>query len=508
MDRRKKVLIFELDSGSWNILQPLLSQGKLPNLKRLMNEGAYGILHSDSPPISPRIWTTIFTGKNSKKHGVEFFASTSSGVKQKRLWDILNEKGLKVGVFGSLVTWPPYPINGFMIPSIFSLGTETYPDNYGVFQEIALSERKKLHKGEKKKKYLHNLLNIYLKLKAIGVTSETFHSAIRYFISEKVLRFSPKDRYWRKASIYLKMSVDVFTHLYHRFQPDFATFHNHLCDAVSHRYWDCYEPQLFESVAPREIDKYRKVIPDSYILTDKVIGRIISSLDPSTNIIIISDHGSKALPNTIKPYVINFDNFLRILQMQDKVIPARFGFKSLFYFTNGQDKEPLLEAMQSVSLADTGEKIFKVESEEQYISLSPVPPLWRRDIPEETPIRINGYGTYLFKEIFTRQKLKVTGIHHKEGIFIAWGPMIKKGVRAVDAAVFDITPTVLTLMGFPVAKDMDGRVIKEILNEKALLMNPVKYIDTYEDNDRLKTEEVEKINIEKVKERLSSLGYL
>ena len=106
METHNRVFIYELDGGSWNILEPLLSQGKLPNMRRLIDEGVSGILKSDSPPISPRVWTTIFTGKNSKKHGVEFFASTSSMVKQKRIWDVLNEKGLKVGVFGSLVTWP------------------------------------------------------------------------------------------------------------------------------------------------------------------------------------------------------------------------------------------------------------------------------------------------------------------------------------------------------------------------------------------------------------------
>jgi predicted AlkP superfamily phosphohydrolase/phosphomutase len=70
MTKQKKVFIFEFDGGSWNVLEPLLSCGKLPVLRRLMDEGAYGILHSDSPTISPRIWTTIFTGKPSEKHGV------------------------------------------------------------------------------------------------------------------------------------------------------------------------------------------------------------------------------------------------------------------------------------------------------------------------------------------------------------------------------------------------------------------------------------------------------
>lgn len=510
MNEKPKVLLYELDSGSWNVLKPLLSKGQLPNINRLMNEGVYGVLMSDSPPISPRIWTTIFTGKHSQKHGVEFFASTSSMVRQKRLWDILNERGFKVGVFGSLVTWPPYRINGFMIPSIFSLGSDTYPEEYQVLQEVALSERKKLHKGEDRSaiKRIKTLINRSKRLKSIGVTSETLGAASRYIIREKLLGFHPRDRYWRKASLYLQMTVDVFNHLYKKYNPDFATFHNHLCDVISHRYWDCYEPQHFQGVPSNLIKKYGRVIPDSYILSDNLLGNILESIDSSTTVIIVSDHGAKPIINTLKPYNINFDNFLRILQVQDSVIPARFGVKSILYFTDIKVRNPILELVQSMAIEGTGERIFKVESNEQYVSLSPVPQLFRRDIPGETPIRINGFGTHPFSELFTYRKLKISGLHHKEGIFIACGPNIKSETELKNATIFDITPTLLALMGNPVAKDMDGRVLTEIIDEKYLSANPVKYIESYEDGVKPGTKGEEKVDIEKIKDRLSSLGYL
>lgn len=506
----RKILVFEFDGGSWNVLNPLLSQGKMPNLKRLMEEGAYGVLHSDSPTISPRIWTTIFTGKQSCKHGVEFFASTSSMVRQKRLWDIFSEKGLKVGVFGSLVTWPPYPINGFMIPSIFSLGPETYPEEYSPLQEIAVSERKKVHKGEKKRLIEHLMANMdkRKRLKSIGVTPETLRMVLGYILKEKVLRLRPRDRYWQKASLHLRMTVDVFLNLYKRFQPDFVTFHNHLCDAVSHRYWDCYEPQNFEGVSPNDIRKYGGVIPATYILTDNMLGRILSHLDPETTVIICSDHGAKAIPNTLKPYNLNFDNFLSILKVKDHVVPARFGLKSLLYFTDNKLKDAALETIRAITISETGEPIFNVESKEQYIALNPVPQLWRRDIPGDTPVSINGFGTYPFSEIFSQQKLKISGIHHKEGIFIAHGPGIKKGAKPVNASVFDMTPTVLSLMGYPVAKDMDGRVLTEIFTDQVLKDTPVQFIDTYENAEQPVKEVIEEVDIEKIKGRLSALGYL
>ncbi len=510
--KNHKLFIFEFDGGSWNVIEPLLSQGKLPNLKRLMIDGAYGVLQSETPIFSPRIWTSIYTGKKPSVHGAEFFVP-SSMVRQKRLWDIFSENGLKVGVFGSLVTWPPYPINCFMIPSIFATGTETYPDEYSVFQEVAHSERSSIHKGHKKGwgiKRLKDLFEKHAILKSIGVSSETFSAVFRYLISEKGLRLQVRDRYWRKAFIHLQMSADVFLHLYHRFQPDFATFHNHLCDAVSHRYWDCFEPQHFHNVSSKDGKKYGMVIPNAYIHTDKMLGRILSHLDPFTTVIVVSDHGMEALSDTFRPYNMKLDSFVRILGVQDWVIPARFGTKSFLYFADNRAtyKKSLLDTLRSISFAETGEKLFEIETKDQYVILSPASQLWKKDdIPENTHIRIDGLGTYQFYELFNRQKLTAFGNHHKEGIFIFYGPKIIKGRRLKEASIYDIAPTILTIMGFPQAKDMEGTVLTEIIDKTAIRECPTKPIDSYEDVP-LGLGGLGDIDIEMTKERLRLLGYL
>jgi tetratricopeptide (TPR) repeat protein len=54
--------------------------------------------------------------------------------------------------------------------------------------------------------------------------------------------------------------------------------------------------------------------------------------------------------------------------------------------------------------------------------------------------------------------------HRDVGIFCAKGPNIKKDEIIYGASLLDITPTILTLMGFPVGEDMDGRPLVEIIN--------------------------------------------
>ncbi len=43
---KRKVLIIELDSATWDILNPLMEKGYMPNLRKMAKEGTSGILKS------------------------------------------------------------------------------------------------------------------------------------------------------------------------------------------------------------------------------------------------------------------------------------------------------------------------------------------------------------------------------------------------------------------------------------------------------------------------------
>lgn len=58
--------------------------------------------------------------------------------------------------------------------------------------------------------------------------------------------------------------------------------------------------------------------------------------------------------------------------------------------------------------------------------------------------------------------------HSPYGIICMQGPGIEKGVPIVGAGLLDIAPTLLSLMGLPVGKDMDGKVLVNVLKNKRL----------------------------------------
>ena len=62
-----------LDAATWDLVQPWVDAGDLPNLARLMRKGVSGELQSAIPPLTPPAWTSFMTGCNPGKHGIYNF---------------------------------------------------------------------------------------------------------------------------------------------------------------------------------------------------------------------------------------------------------------------------------------------------------------------------------------------------------------------------------------------------------------------------------------------------
>ncbi|MFN2185295.1 MAG: alkaline phosphatase family protein, partial [Anaerolineae bacterium] len=68
-----KVLVIGLDGVTLDLLGPWIEAGELPNLQKLIQEGASGKLRSTLPPISSSSWSSFATGVNPGKHGLVDF---------------------------------------------------------------------------------------------------------------------------------------------------------------------------------------------------------------------------------------------------------------------------------------------------------------------------------------------------------------------------------------------------------------------------------------------------
>lgn len=112
------IVMFGLDCGSWNVMLPYLENGDLPCLKRIMEEGSYGYLDAfgiAGPELTPPSWTTIATGQHMEKHGIRRFGQLSSEWRAAPFWSILSRAGKTVGIVDWVCAWPPFKVNGMFI---------------------------------------------------------------------------------------------------------------------------------------------------------------------------------------------------------------------------------------------------------------------------------------------------------------------------------------------------------------------------------------------------------
>ena len=77
MTTLSKVAIIGLDGVTFDLLRPFMDEGRMPNFKRLMDEGASGELTSTIPPVSASAWASTISFAN----GSSPMVSSNSGAR-------------------------------------------------------------------------------------------------------------------------------------------------------------------------------------------------------------------------------------------------------------------------------------------------------------------------------------------------------------------------------------------------------------------------------------------
>ncbi len=282
-----KVLILGLDGATFDIIRPMVAEGMLPNVARLMREGAHGELRSTMPPMTFPAWSSFMTGKNPGKHGIFDFTEHKPGTYEvqfvnakrragKTLWQILSDAGKRVCVMGVPVTFPPDPINGVMICGFESPGAGGAVDENAVHPLELLAELNQKLGGYRasaqiKKDVEQNNLSV-----AVDKILDTIESKAR-------------------TALYLfeKEEWDCFMVLFGE------------SDLAGHYFWRYHDPHSprYDPDAP---DKWKNAMRTVYEKLDDMIGRFLrktvngqwsmaqgqpSAVSGQWSVVIMSDHG-------------------------------------------------------------------------------------------------------------------------------------------------------------------------------------------------------------------------
>jgi predicted AlkP superfamily phosphohydrolase/phosphomutase len=122
MEERKKVIIIGIDGPIEKRLKNYSDKNKLPNFKKIIDDGIYAKnCFVPYPTVTPPNWTSISTGSMIGTHGITDFymykkedpldityqALSTKWCKSEFIWDTLSKNGKKSIILNYPVSWPP-----------------------------------------------------------------------------------------------------------------------------------------------------------------------------------------------------------------------------------------------------------------------------------------------------------------------------------------------------------------------------------------------------------------
>ncbi len=551
-----RVAVVGLDGATFTLIEPWVREGHLPTFGTLMERGAWGTLRSTIPPLTPPSWTSSVTGVNPGKHNVFDFKVphhfkkgkehlyetrvTTSQVRMARpIWEYLNAQGMSVGIIGLPVTYPPEPVDGYIVagPPTLGSGAFTYPA--GLEKEIARE-----FPG-------FSLLFDWPRVEELGrgeFLRQLDEQLVRYFdLGEYMLEHHPTDLF-----------MLVFYYL----------------DLLQHKMWRFMDP----SHPDHEVHPvYNAAVLEFHKRMDRRIGQMWSRLPPGTPLVVYSDHGHG--PHHKEVYLNNWlrDEGYLHLRAAPGARRSRFTADLILGRLQGlrlrwlvrhlprwlkeavpeTQKSVLMGAIdwprtrayvfqptsQSINLnvrgrepagvvepeggydalaAELRSKLLALRDpqdgarvvEEVYIGREIYTGPYAAEAPDLILKPAEGYfieDGFADDVIMARRDVYKGGIksdrssyHRINGIFLAAGGPFTPG-RRVEASVLDIAPTLLWLAGAPIPDHMEGTLVKEALEPGALALRPPTF---FHDRTTVGKALEEAVGGEEIEDRLRSLGYL
>jgi predicted AlkP superfamily phosphohydrolase/phosphomutase len=263
---KKRMLVVGLDCAAPGLVFERYRDA-MPNLSALMERGTWGNLRSSEPPITVPAWTCMLSGRDAGELGLYGFRNRVPGetrlrladgrdVRVKRVWDWLGEQGYRVAPAFVPLTSPPRAVHGQMISGFMWPGGDA-PWCFPRELETELTER-------------------------FG----PYRADVEDFRSDDL------DRIYRDIVAMTEQHFEIAEQIWQEKKPDFMMLVEIGVDRFHHAFWRHIDPEH-----PRhEVhNPWKNLGREYYELLDTRIGKLCASVDGDTIIMVVSDHGARAM---------------------------------------------------------------------------------------------------------------------------------------------------------------------------------------------------------------------
>jgi len=219
------IILYELNEVPWRVFDWYIKQRPGSHMAELFKEsGLYTTRTHDKGELHPwSTWPSLHRGVYNTTHHINFINQDLSCAEEfPPLWQTLTELGIRVGVFGSMQSWP-VPVGSkycFYIPDTFAQTPETQPKNYSAYQSLNLRQTRADGAVTQSVQMNSNMFTELATLPFIGVRFITFMQLTRHLINEKIdARYRS-----RRALMQAPLGFDVFCMHIRKRNPSFVHF--------------------------------------------------------------------------------------------------------------------------------------------------------------------------------------------------------------------------------------------------------------------------------------------
>jgi len=549
---KHRTLIIGLDGATFDIIKPMVQAGRLPTFANLMSQGAQGPLKAWPNLNSAAAWSSIVTGYNPGMHGVHDFGSappqrgytwhpmTALDRKKDPFWRLLSAKGKKVNIINVPISYPADPINGFMLAGMDTPG---------------LSSHGFAHPPELQDELSRQGIDYIIDVPNLGDLSRKHPDRLPFEVRKMVEARSRTVLYLMKKPWDAFMAVFVaLDRVQHYYWPKGEFSLGKREWAPIRETYQLIDSFLGEVLTQVDQDTTLLLVSDhgfgSILGANRLLNRLFAKLgllyfrqgqNPLQGRLLkaLLLYGRRYIPYRLQYPLSRTFRKLHIQAVSESMFAGidwsrTQAFASphggrVFINLKGrqpegtvspEDYHPLREKIRGIlqNLIDptTGIHVIKGVHLREDIFHGPYSDP-AGDLMIEWNIEAIGsalssptpdYQTSVSLSKDLRFFQGWTGAHRPFGIFIAYGPQIKKGKIISTANQYDITPTLLYLQDHPIPNDMDGKVLTDIFTEDYLNRHPVQHSEPPDIQWKASSDELDAEENRKIEERLRGLGYI
>lgn len=510
-ERPNKVLVLGLDGATFDLIKPWAEAGYLPTLKRLLDEGAHGSLRSTTPPMTGPAWTSFATGVNPGKHRLydwiardeghyTFSPVTALDMEAPTLYTLLSDAGRRVCALNVPMTYPPTPVNGVMVSGLPAPSTKvtiTYPQN--LYNEILEAVGDYILYPDPGQAYSDAGVDAFLQ--RLYRTTDLRIETLDYLRGREE---------WDFAMVVFN-GTDTISHAMWKYMDTTHPLHD---PAAAMKYGNAIRD--YYAYLDGKLARYVDELPDDttlVVMSDHGFGPFHKFIHVNNWLL---QEGFMAVNPGLRTGLKRtmFSQGFSPMNVYDKLM--RMGLGALKREVVRGQGQGLLKTLflsfedidwsrtQAYSLGNVGQVYLNVVGREPQGCVQPgeeyqrvreeiiaklltlrdpdtnelvVEHIYRReelyhgDYLEKAPdivflprrLEYFGFGEYEFgsHKIIESMRRGISGTHRMNGIFMAYGAAIQPGTVVENASLVDLAPTIMRLMGEPVAEHMDGRVLEE-----------------------------------------------